>query len=113
MHCLGELLKLCLPFPSVSLPANDYLTGGYGPWVAQRDGERVELGSRIRATCHSPSAEPGGGHASDDLPYIGPHVQSRNARVRYVNPKGHEQDRCCLCRLASSVFAIPYELAVI
>jgi len=96
-----RITKLCLPFPLVSLPANDHPPGRHGSWVAQRDGERVQLSSRIRATCHSSRAESGGVH--DDLRYSGPHIWSRNApqRVSHVNHKGHEHDRCRLSRLAS------------
>ena len=67
-----QITKLSLPFPSVSLPTNDHPPGRNGPWVGQRDGKRVQLGSRIRSTCHSPRAESGGVH--DDLQYSGPHI---------------------------------------
>ena len=49
----GRTTKPCLPFPPVSLPANDHPPGRHGSWVAQRDSRRVHLGYRIRATCHS------------------------------------------------------------
>jgi hypothetical protein len=34
-----RIAKLCLPFLSVSLPANDHPPGRHGSWVGQRDGE--------------------------------------------------------------------------
>ncbi len=34
-----QITKLCLPFPLVSLPANDHPPGRHGSWVAQRDSE--------------------------------------------------------------------------
>ena len=105
-----KFTKLCLPFPSVSLPANDHPPGRNGSWVAQRDGERVHLSSRIRSTCHSPRAESGGVH--DDLHYSRSHIQSRNSRqqVRYINHKRHEHDGCRFSRLAFLVFEIFYVL---
>jgi len=98
------------PFPSVPLPANDHPPGLHGPWVAQGDGERVQLGSGICSTRHPTRAESGDVHGG--VQYI-PHIRSLNARqqVRCVSPKRHEQDGCPLCRLASLIFTNLYVFA--
>jgi len=72
-----RITKPCLPFPSVPLPANDHPPGLHGPWVAQSDGERVQLGSGIRPTRHYTRAESGGAH--DGVQYRGPHIRPLNA----------------------------------
>ena len=72
----GRIAKRCLPFPSVPLPANDHPPGLHGPWVAQRDGERVQFGSGICSTRHSRRAESGDVH--DGVQYR-PHIRTLNA----------------------------------
>jgi len=71
-----RITKPRLPFSSVPLSANDHPPGLHGPWVAQRDGERVQLGSGIRSTRHSPRAESGGVHGG--VQYR-PHIRSLDA----------------------------------
>ena len=61
--CVKDDLLNCLPLWSVSLPSNDHPPGLHGLWVAQRDGERLELGPRIRAINHCPRVHSGRGDA--------------------------------------------------
>lgn len=95
-----NLTELCLPFLSVPLPADDHPSGSYGPWVAQKDCERVQHRSRICRTCHCPRAN--SGCERDHSHHRGLHIWSRTTygHFRYVSPKAYERSWCCVPCLA-------------
>ena len=75
----ANLTDMCLLFPSVTLPSNDYPPSCHGPWVAQGYCKGDRHDARIRNTYYSPSPRTKSRGTCNDVQYKRPQFWSWNA----------------------------------